>query len=56
LTEVVELDVGNGYLHALVLREVRLEFVLLLFLARVLLLLLVVEAGAELPDEEVHAA
>jgi hypothetical protein len=55
LTDVVKLVVGNGYLHGLVLREVRrLEFVLLLFLARLLLLL--VEAGAAFPDEEVHVA
>jgi hypothetical protein len=55
LTAVVELAVGNGHLHGVVLREVRrLEFVLPLLLIRVLLV--VVLAGVELPVEEVQIA
>jgi hypothetical protein len=56
LTEVIELAVGNGHLHGLVLREVwRLEFVLLLQ-GTLLVLFLVVEADAMLPVEEVDIA
>jgi hypothetical protein len=63
LTKVIELVVGNGHLHGLVLREVwRLEFVLpflfyvILLVVRVVLLLLLIEGGTMLLNEEVHVA